>query len=302
MNQRVSIFLNKVNCYFDTNCFTNIYGISRSLLALGTFITLTFDSEEVLFDKVLFNTNNSYGGIDTLNIFFLFGYDNLQYSCLISKLILLLVMSGYFPRFSGILHWIVAFSFQNAASLTDGGDQIAMVLSFYFIPLTILDSRMNHFSVANIQNSFSNTMSVVITKIIIPLQISIIYFHSAIEKLYKVEEWRNGTALFYILDDPLFGLSVFKQAILNTLYNPFVLVTLSWGTIFLEILLSISLVIPYGRKKIILWLGLSFHFFIAFFLGLVSFFCSMACGLLLLSLDPSKQINFIRFKNNTLKK
>lgn len=293
----IDSFLKKI---LDSNCFTNIYSTSRSILALGSLSTFIFSSPQILFDKDLFNTNNSGELIDKINIFYLLGYENLLYSYSISIIILLLVFSGFYPKFTGILHWIVTFSFQNASSLPDGGDQVAMIISFYLIPLTIFDNRKNHFNQSVFQTNFQNSVSVIITKFLIPLQVSVIYLHAAIDKLYKVEEWRNGTALYYILNDPLFGSSLFKNGeASNLLANKYIVVLLTWSPIIIEMTLFLALVMTYKQKKWLLYLGILFHLFIFILLGLFSFSCSMISCLVIYLLNPIKSIDYKIFFSNT---
>jgi antimicrobial peptide system SdpB family protein len=209
---------------------------------------------------------------------------------------LLAVISGIYPRFTGILHWIITFSFQYASAIPDGGDQIAMILSLYFVPITVMDNRKNHFYTSIYQTSFQNSVSCLVTKFLIPLQMSIIYFHSAIEKLYKLEEWRNGTALYYILEDPLFGSSFFKKQIMNLFSSKYIVVPLTWGTVLIEILLFSALFMNYKNKKILFFIGTIFHFSIILFFGLFSFFFSMFSGLIVYLLNPSDNFRFFNFK------
>ena len=277
---------------FQHNCITNVYGTGRTIIALGTLSTMLFSSPAILFDKDLYMVNVSGTFMDSFNLFYLLGYEQLYLAYGLSVAILLLVASGYFPRWTGIPHWIVAFSFNNSCAIADGGDQVAMVLAFFLIPLTLMDSRKNHFHAPVRQNFLQNSLSVTITKFIIPAQMAVIYFHAAVDKLYKVEEWRNGTGLYYILEDPLFGSFPFSEWTASMLTNGFIVTSMTWGTILLEILLFGAVFMSYKRKKPFLFLGIAFHFMIIVFFGLVSFFCSMVGGLCIYLLDPEKPIDY----------
>ena len=57
---------------------------------------------------------------------------------------LLLVLSGYYPRFTGVLHWLISSSVFQAANLVEGGDQITAILTLLLVPVTLLDPRRNH--------------------------------------------------------------------------------------------------------------------------------------------------------------
>ena len=285
--------------FFDKNCFTNVYGLGRSILALSTLTTLLFTSPYDLFDYNLFDYNKSYTFLDSLNIFYLLGYENLMWANLISIIILILVVTGFYPRITGILHFIVVYGFHKTCSITDGGDQVAMIIVFLLIPVTLLDGRVNHFYKKKMNTSFfSNSISVLILKILIPLQMAVIYLHAGIHKLYTVPEWRDGTALYYILLDPLFANGIFRVPfVMDITSTAFMVNSMTWGTILLEIVLFGSFFMSYSKRKYTLVLGFFFHFLIIVYFGLVSFFFSMFAGLIILSLDPNTHINISKWKS-----
>jgi len=47
---------------------------------------------------------------------------------------------------TGALHWYVAYSFINSATVIDGGDHIASILAFLLLPVTLTDTRKWHWS------------------------------------------------------------------------------------------------------------------------------------------------------------
>jgi len=61
-------------------------------------------------------------------------------------LVLLFVIIGYFQKIACLLHWWVSFSFLYSATIIDGGDQIASILTFLLIPICFLDNRKNHWN------------------------------------------------------------------------------------------------------------------------------------------------------------
>jgi len=285
--------------FFNKNCFSNVYGIGRTIVALATLITLVFTSSYDLFDYNLFEYNRSHTFLDSINIFYLLGYENLILTKWISILVLLLVVTGFYPRITGILHFIVVYSFHKTCSITDGGDQIAMILVFLLIPVTLLDSRVNHFFEKKTNTSFfSNSISVLILKIIIPLQMAVVYLHAAMHKLYSVPEWRDGTALYYILLDPLFANDIFRNPfVMDIVSSPYIVNSMTWGSILIEIVLFGSFFMSYPKRKYTLILGFFFHFLIIIYFGLASFFFSMFGGLVILSLNPYTQVKFSEWKS-----
>lgn len=283
--QELNLRIRKLNDFFYDNCYTIVYGIARACLAIGLLITFLFSTNEILFDKDLFQYGTINSIVDNINLFFLLGYENIWIGEIISIIVLLLVISGFFPRITGVLHWWVVFSFNNAGSIVDGGDQIAGVLLFFLIPITLLDNRLNHYAAPTKQNLFSRYISNVFLKVLIPIQMSVLYFHAVTEKLYKVEEWRNGTAVYYFSKDPLFGTEILDN--FEVLSFTFFATLFTWGTLLLEFVFAGALFMNYKTKKWILPFAIFFHFCIALMFGLTSFMFGMLGGLIIYLLNPN---------------
>lgn len=103
---------------------SNVYGIARTLLAIGTLSTLLFNKKSTLF---LYGLENDLQveptSITKISLFFLI--DNYNIALSISIFILLLVITGIYPRLTGVFHWWVSYSLSVSSYLVDGGDQIA---------------------------------------------------------------------------------------------------------------------------------------------------------------------------------
>jgi len=287
--QEFNSLIKKTSDYFYDNCFTIVYGIGRTLLAMGLLITFLFNTNGMLFDETLFGQGTIDNFADNINLFLLFGYENLWLAEIISIVILLVVISGFFPAVTGILHWWVAFSFTNAAALADGGDQVAAVLLLMLIPVTLLDRRKNHYLPPKEQGVLSRYVSSLMLKFIIPIQMAAIYLHAVTDKLYKVVEWRNGTAVYYFSKDNVFGSVMLEN--MDLLSFTFTATLFTWGTLLLELTLAGTLFMSYKNKKWALLLGVFFHFSIAVMFGLVSFMFSMVGGLVIYTINPKAFTN-----------
>ncbi|BDD06268.1 sporulation-delaying protein SdpB family protein [Aureibacter tunicatorum] len=276
------------------NPFTNVYGLGRSVLALGMFLTLLFNEKEILFPQHLFHANIADSRfIESTNLFFIFGLEHYWASLLISSIILLSVISGYFPRITGILHWWVTFSFFKSAAIIEGGDQIAATITLLLIPITLLDNRKNHWNkIEHKSNPFSNYIAYIFF-LFIKIQVAIIYLHAGIDKLYKVQEWVDGTAVYYWFNNSIFGLSDALSGgwLEHSLNNALVVQSISWGAIAFEILLFGTLFMSFNKKKYFLFFGILFHFGIMLVHGLVTFYMTMTCALILYILPPEMIIN-----------
>lgn len=277
--------IQSIDSFFATSTLNRVYGISRSLLAFGLLLSLLFTPVEYLFDQQLFQTGIQGKLIDDINFFFLFGYDNLFYSKIVSLLILVIVCLGFYPRFTGVLHWWIAFSFLNAATIIEGGEQIASILCLLLIPVTLTDNRKNHFFTENIEPSIlKGYIRNLFLRVLIPMQMCIVYLNAGIHKIYQSEEWRSGTAIYYFSGDPVFG-SDFLHKIAST----DLVFILSWGAIVLEIILALALFMSYDNKKYLVILALIFHFLISIYFGLISFMFSMFCGIIIYLVNPVRK-------------
>jgi len=277
--------------------WNNVLGISRTLLALGTFLTLLSNDINILFissNEILSTPHGclNFSGIN-INLFCLFG-GNLGASKILSLAILTSVISGFMPRLTCILHWWVSYSYANSATLIDGGDHITAILTLLLIPILLTDNRTWHWNNAKISRLYERHFSIIaqITFVVVKIQVMVIYLHAAIAKL-SVPEWRNGTAVYYWWTHPTYGAADWLRPFLNLfVHNEFLIPVLTWGSIGLELLLFAAVFMDYKNRMIFLILGLVFHFVILMVHGLFGFFFAMAAALVLYLATPDLKINF----------
>jgi antimicrobial peptide system SdpB family protein len=262
--------------------WSNVYGFARTLLAIGTLLTLLFNDNITLFGIQEKNTFQSIPdlGLTQFGLFYLLRF-NLVLAKSIAIIILIIVASGWRPQITCIFHWFIAFSFNLFTAVPDGGDQLTNVLTLLLIPICIFDSRKWHWSESfQGKNPYINLIAYS-TYWIIRLQVAVVYLDAATEK-FKVDEWRNGTILWYLFNDPVMGCNdFFRQILIPILKNPFFLTMFTWSVIILELVLFLGLTIDKKYRKRLLLIGLSFHFFIILIHGLISFFFAMAAALIL---------------------
>jgi len=263
--------------------WTNVFGLSRSLLAMGTFLTLFLNSSNILFPGIL-PKNPLLNNLALYKwcYFEVFNF-NLEIARYIALAILFLVIIGYRPRYTAFFHFWIALSFLVSTETPDGGDQVAAILSLFFMPIALLDNRKWHWDNPKdprVQNFYSKAFCFALI-IGIRVQVSIIYLHAATAK-FHVKEWINGTALWYWFNDPVFGSNYWVNYIVQPLIKSAYTVTLiTWGSLILELFLFTGLVMSNKNKKYLLIIGLSFHFSILIIQGLGSFFFSMAAALII---------------------
>jgi antimicrobial peptide system SdpB family protein len=266
--------------------WTNVYGLARTLIAGSTAMTLAFNRTTTLFVPAAGGIRAPLcDGVRGGGLYCLVPEHDLGLARWIAVALLLVVASGYRPRFTGVLHWWLAFSLQANALTIDGGDNAAAVLSLLLIPVTLTDPRKWHWqkapAVANTASDDALRLVALVTLVVVRVQVAGIYFHAAIGKL-AVEEWTNGTALYYLSQSPIFGASGVVAAALRAIVVSAVGVTLmTWSVLVLEYFLSAGLVMPKRFWGTLYVLGLSLHAGIIVIHGLWSFSTVMFAALTL---------------------
>jgi antimicrobial peptide system SdpB family protein len=270
------------------NIFSNSTGFARTILALSTLLTLLCNEPDTLFRPagVTKLPNKELISANAWNFFFLLPYTKMPYMKWAAIIVLAIVVSGWRPRFTCIPHFWISNSFINSAILIEGGDQIISNLTLLLLPICLLDSRKWHWTQQDVRNTkaYSNLIANFFYGII-RIQVAIIYFHAAIGKMF-VDEWANGTALYYWLNDPVFGpVLFFRHLLVPVIQNPTAIVLLTWGVIVFEIILFMALIMSAKQRRKLLWPGIIFHVLIVVFHGLFSF-CLAMIGALILYLYP----------------
>jgi antimicrobial peptide system SdpB family protein len=287
---------NKAKVLSQVNVLTNTYGFARSLMAFGLLITFLFNNTNILFST----DPDHYAHLSDVPLskisFFLLLVHHLQIARIITILILLIVVSGWRPRITGILHWYVTFSFYISSDYYDGGDQIAAILCLLLIPFCLFDKRkwawikLENSTVSEYQKFVNIFLNVVY--FVIRLQVCIIYLDAGIEKM-KVNEWVDGTATYYWFTNAGFGAADWIKPLIVFLFSkPLIVVFFTWGTMIFEIILGMAIMMKRNNTnwKILLSMGILFHFGIIVFHGLISFFFSMFAALILYLYPLNKYI------------
>jgi antimicrobial peptide system SdpB family protein len=265
------------------NVFTNVYGLARSLMALGTLATLLLTDPHSYFNDMFFKIGPPSGTIFP-NFFYLFGQENLYVAVGVASLILLWVISGYLPQITGILHAWIIYSFFTGSIIIEGGDQISQIIAILLIPITLFDKRINHWSNKDFflyERPKAIAYFCYSTIVIIQVQMSILYLFAGADKLH-VNEWVEGSAFYYWFNNRPFGANnvvhfIFDPLITNHYLSPLV----NWGVIVLELFLFAAIFMREQQKITLFYFAVTFHFMIVVVHGLSSFFLAMAGGLIL---------------------
>lgn len=266
-------------------------GLARTLLALGTLGTLLATTPQTLMAPLADGTvPPTCSDLTKWGLWCAVSAGNLELARWLSVAVLLLVASGWRPRFTGILHWYVVWSLMANASILDGGDQVTTVLTLLLVPVTLTDPRRWHWQ-ALPQKAFGVGRVVAYTgMILIQIQVAAIYFHASIAKL-GVREWADGTAMYYWLRHPTFGATGWMGWIAEFITDsPVGVALMTWASIALEFALAVALLLRPPLRRALLIAGITFHGLIAMTMGLISFSTAMTAALLLYLLPIGHQI------------
>jgi antimicrobial peptide system SdpB family protein len=266
--------------------WTNVYGLARSLLALSTALTLAFNRTTTLFALGAGGLKPPFcDGMRGSGLYCVVPESRLDLARWVAVALLLLVASGYRPRVTGVIHWWVSFSLSVNALLVDGGDAAASVLTLLILPVTLTDPRVWHWQPCPVatgtHRNDARRLIALVALTMVRVQVAGIYFHAAIGK-FQVEEWRNGTAIYYFATSPVFGASgIVHDIVLAVLVHAVPITLLTWSVLVLEYFLSAALVMPKRFWGVLFWLGIVLHAGIMLIHGLVSFSVIMFAALTL---------------------
>lgn len=271
-----------------TNPWTNVYGLSRTFLALATLLTLLVNDSGTFF-RITSDTNTYPNCVNAYGLFCLADFNDTQLAILqwIAVIILVVVASGWRPRITGILHTYIAFSFNQAATTLDGGDQVIAVFTLILLPLTLTDKRKWHWETPTDDYSPVSKIIGISSYYAFRFQVAILYFHSVTAKLME-QEWRDGTAVWYYLQSPMLGFHEWLFELFRPLLSTSFIVVPTWGTLLVQILLVMSLFMSKKYWKYVLIAAIVMHEIFAIFLGLISFSLAMI-GVLIMYLRPIEE-------------
>lgn len=191
--------------------WTNVYGLARTLLAVGTLLTLLFNDTGILFRPAAGLPDPvSCSGAAQLSLYCLVPATHLELGRYLSVLVLLVVAVGWRPRWTALPHWWVAFSLQASGRLVDGGEQVTALLTPLLLPLALTDPRPWHWGAlpAPGRPGLYSRLLAYAALVALRVQVAGIYLHAAVGKV-GVPEWRDGTALYYWLTSPYVGATDF---------------------------------------------------------------------------------------------
>lgn len=264
----------------------------RSLFAAAQAATIIFTSDHDLFSYTRANPTGIHcGGIRNLSVWCITGPEPtaLLTSRILSLLVLGLVVSGYRPRWTCILHWYVTFSLGVSIALPNGGEQVARIGTMLLIPVCLGDGRVWQWGPPRGLMPPAWRGASLAALLAARVQVSIIYAEAAVSKIL-VSEWRDGTAVYSAFFGPTYGMPASLQHLLSpALERYWVVAMLTWGTLVAEMLIALCVLGSSLARRLALAIVILLHSAIIVALGLFSFGVIMIAMALIVNAGVSER-------------
>ncbi|MEV0647515.1 hypothetical protein AB0I28_19840 [Phytomonospora sp. NPDC050363] len=201
----------------------------------------------------------------------------------IAMAVLLLVASGYRPRWTAIPHLYVTASIAASIPVINGGEHVAQIVVMLLVPVCLGDSRRWQWDrpVALLPGRWRGAAYA--AHLVLRLQATVLYLTAGLSKL-ATPEWREGTALDIIARNPRNG---FPEPVLQFLEQgtwwQAVATVVSWSTIWIEVAIGVLVWFGPRARRVVLVIGGLLHCSILFLMGLASFELTMLLLLVLIS-------------------
>jgi antimicrobial peptide system SdpB family protein len=248
------------------------FALGRTLLALATASELVFASRTALFHPVAGGDSPKCGPLPPISAFCVGDpaqYADLRYWGVVVAL--MVVASGYRPRLTCVLHLWATFSVSTSITLPDGGDAIALIIVAVLTPMCLFDSRRWHWETPDVRLPVPARGIAFVAGWALRLQTAYIYAHSAIAKM-GVPEWQDGSAMYYITRDRMFGAAGVGSGVWISLTGSSVgVLALTWGALVAELVIAVGVLLTARWRIAALALALLLHAAIFAALGLFSF-------------------------------
>lgn len=263
----------------------NAVGMARATLAIGSLSTLLLTDQRALFLTFLPHASATRcAGIAQVGMFCISERltGGRAAASWVAVAVLIAVLSGLWKKTLAVPHFVVSWSISQNTVLVEGGDQINAALTMLLVPWLLASPMGNAYSrrrdyLAILQdNAFARWAAELIR-----VQVSLVYAIAALAK-FGVPRWADGTALWYWLQVPTFGLPpALFGLVAPVLQHPSVMVTATYSVLALELSLVGAIWTKGTTSRRLLWAGVAFHVTIAVVLGLWSFGITMTGALLL---------------------
>jgi antimicrobial peptide system SdpB family protein len=281
--------------------WTFTIGLARSGIALATMATLAATPTDSLFRTLRGGAGApSCEGVTSIGLFCLSGSGGRELATWLAVAILLVVASGWWPRFTAVPHWWITFSVFSGIAIPDGGDQLATVVTAALLPYCLLDPRRWHWSRDPVVTPAWRVAVAASALVAVKVQMSFLYFQAAVSKLPH-PEWVDGTAIYYYLSAPNLGAPGWMDWALDAAYaSGLVVALMTWVPLAIEMTLALTLLTRQAARLWVLAAGVMFHGAIALTMGLWTFSTIVISCLLIFTIPIGGELRFDRQRAHAL--
>lgn len=269
--------------------------VGRSIIALAQISVLLFSNwGDLAPDVAGVPRGPQCFGPSVISLFCLDGSQEKMWAVPASVGLLVLVVLGVVPAITSMCQWWVALSLATGLGLPDGGEQVAQVVTLILIFLCIGDWRFcAWFSPERARGGGQAVQGIALGGLwALRLQMAFIYLESGLAKL-GVDDWLNGSAMYYVVRDPSFGASGILGAVLRAMTAmPLGVALMSWGTIVVEVAIGLFLLFAKRDRRLALYAVVFLHVGIIVFIGLWSFAMVMIGAVTIASTGDRKLCDF----------
>lgn len=203
----------------------------------------------------------------------------------VSVIVLLAVAVGYRPRWTCVPHWYVTVSFGMSVTQPWGGDAAASIATLLLIPILLGDDRSWQWTRPTTGMALRWQGAAYAAWWLIRIQVAVIYIDAAVSKL-TVSQWRNGTAMYAVFDDPSTGMpQALRGLAAPLLHQDVVMRALTIAVPLMELAIACCALGGRALRKRAVLLGLLLHGGIAVMMGLVEFAAVMISVVLLCAIE-----------------
>lgn len=262
--------------------------LGRSALAAATLLTIVFTGDDALFAQTHLSPDGMRcTGLSRWSVWCLAGPGPGR---IISIAVLLVVLSGYRPRWTCVPHWYVAFSFAAAIAPFNGGDNIAQIVAMLLIPVCLGDHRRWQWTTPEqpLAPVWRGTARAGV--LAVRLQLAVIYGSAAVAKLSD-PMWRQGSAMAVIVGHPRYGFPAPLRPLFDVVFGAYwATAAITWSVIAAQVVIAVLVLCPRRPRLVAFALGAAMHVAIAALLGLTSFGLVMVAALAIATMSGSRRI------------
>lgn len=237
-------------------------------LSLCAALTLLFTPGSKLVPERIIGEvpNPAFEGLTKLSLFYVLS-DNPEAARILGICSCILAIWGVAGGVGIVgVTWIY-FSLHNTGIVPDGGDQIglnaSLICTILIVAKNLQRSPGRRFNVGYYLAFYSFFL--------LKVQVAFLYINASVAKI-RVDNWVNGTEVFYDLVSPFFGLTGLREEIISPLLEfPFLVFIVTWGTIAFELFIGISVFASSKWKAVAIVMVLILHGGIAILMGITSF-------------------------------